>query len=280
MIGQQDYRFFYDPVLGQMSHGYYVHLDARSRYHYGVLFTESRLGSVIAIGKGDVPESHWFHMARTFPAACDWQTMTPRARREKQVDGIAFRGGTYEWEDFHYVPSWGGSLFEALMPTLVLDERRWAPASLGENGRIHVAVQRRWALERLGFRVWGMSSCATTGDDGYSEFGVKDLGLAGYDSGPVTPHASALALGVDADAAVANLLKLVELYDIYGDFGFYDAVDPRSGEVAHVHLTLDQAMTFIAVANHLTGGAIQTAFASDPIIQRALPVIAKENFFD
>jgi hypothetical protein len=280
LIEQQDYRFFYDSVLEQMSHGYYVHLDARSRYHYGVLFTESRLGSVIAVGKGDVPESHWFHMARTFPAACDWQTMAPRGRREKEIDGTVFRGGWYEWEEFRYVPSWGGSLFEALMPTLVLDEGRWAPASLGENARRHVAVQERFALRDLGYPVWGLSPCSTTDADGYFEFGVKALGLAGYGPGPVTPHASALALGVDPDAAAANLAKLAELYDVYGDFGFYDAVDARSGRVAYTYLTLDQAMTFIAVANHLTGGAIQNAFASDPIVQKALPVLAKESFFD
>jgi hypothetical protein len=171
-------------------------------------------------------------------------------------------------------------LFEALMPTLVLDEQRYAPRSLGENDRRHVAVHERFARKNLGYPVWGMSSCSTTDGDGYSEFGVKALGLAGYGPGPVTPHASALALYVDPDAAAANLMKLAELYDVYGDFGFYDAVDPRSGEVAHTYLTLDQAMTFIAVANHLTGGAIRNAFASDPIVQRALPVLAKEDFFE
>src|SRR5437899_503225 len=101
-----------------MSHGYYVHLASRSRYHYGTLYAESRLGSLIAIGKGDVPEEHWFAMARTFASSCRWQTQTPHGRIHKEVRGHAFSGGYYEWKGTKYVPSWGGSMFEALMPAL------------------------------------------------------------------------------------------------------------------------------------------------------------------
>src|SRR5262249_571175 len=72
-----------------------------------------------------------------------------------------------------YVPSWGGSMFEALMPTLVLDEPRWAAGSLGPNDVSHAAIQRRWAGEELGLPVWGMSPCATPSHDGYGEYGVR-----------------------------------------------------------------------------------------------------------
>src|SRR5262245_59003645 len=56
LIDAQDYRFFYDQSARRMSHGYYVHRQSRSLFHYGVLYAESRLGSLLAIGKGDVPE--------------------------------------------------------------------------------------------------------------------------------------------------------------------------------------------------------------------------------
>jgi hypothetical protein len=85
---------------------------------------------------------------------------------------------------------------------------------------------------------------------------------------------------VAPEAAMANLRALADRYDIYGEYGFYDAVDPRSGTVAHKYLALDQSMLFIAVANYLDGGIIQQRFASDPIMQRALPMIADEDFFD
>ena len=73
---------------------------------------------------------------------------------------------------------------------------------------------------------------------------------------------------------------LASRFPAYTDWGFYDAVDPRSGAVARAYLSLDQAMAFIAAANWLTDGRIQTHFAADAIVQRALSVIRAERFFD
>lgn len=276
-IERGDYRFFYDDDLRQMSHGYYVSSGKRSRYHYGVLYAESRLGSVIAIGKGDVPEEHWFSMVRTFPAACEWQRQEPRGRHLKEVHGHRIYGGWYEWNQVKYVPSWGGSMFEALMPRLLIDEQRYAPASLGRNGDAHAHVQQRYATEILGYPVWGLSPSSAV-PAGYVEFGTEILGSAGYKAGPVTPHATALALMATPVEAVANLRRLAATYDVYGEYGFYDAVDTKTGEVAHAYLMLDQAMSFIAMANYLKDGCVQKRFGADPIAQRALPVLGGEDF--
>ena len=166
------------------------------------------------------------------------------------------------------------------MPTLLVDERRLAPRSLGRNGELHVEIQRRFALEELGLPVWGMSPAASPTPNGYAEFGVRVLGVQGYPSTAVTPHAAALALGFEPEAATANLRRLAELYPIYGEYGFYDSVDPRSGEVGQVYLALDQTMLFLALVNHLDDGVIQERFAADPIAARALPIMAAEDFFD
>jgi hypothetical protein len=280
LIAQTDYSFFYNRERKLVSHGYYVNLHRRSPFDYGVLFTEARLGSLIAIGKGDIPRDVWFAMIRTFPSDCDGQTMTPMATTTKSIEGHEVAAGFYEWEGLRYVPSWGGSMFEALMPTLVLDELQYAPKSLGNNGRIHALVQQRYAGEQLGYAVWGMSPSATPDGNGYHEYGARVLGSFGYTGGSVTPHASALALAVTPESAVANLRALAARYDLYGDFGFYDAVDPRSGAVAHTYLALDQSMLLIAIANSLDHGAIPKRFASDPILQKVLPMIGAEDFFD
>jgi len=280
LIAGEDFGFFYNPAKRELSHGYYVNPGARSPYDYGVLYTEARIGSLIAIGKGDVPEQQWFAMVRTFPPDCTWQTLAPRASRVKTVRGHHLLGGYAEWKGVRYVPSWGGSMFEALMPTLVLDEQKYAPRSLGANDEAHAVVQRRYALEQLGYPVWGMSpSAAPTGGE-YGEYGVKVLGARGYGAGAVTPHASALALGVTPEAALSNLRALAERYDIYGEYGFYDAVDPLSGAVAHEYLALDQSMLFVALANYLGDRCISESFASDPIMQKVLPMIGEEDFFD
>ncbi len=280
LIQAMDYAWLYDPALGQMSHGYLVQRQERSVYHYGMLYAESRLGSLIAIGEGKAPPQHWYRMLRTLQPGCAWQSRQPVGRTSKEASGIRYVGGWYEWQGRRYVPSWGGSMFEALMPTLVLDEPRLAPESLGANDTANVAVQRDYATQVLGYPVWGMSPSTVPGKWDYAEYGVKVLGAIGYGIGAVTPHAAALALAVDAPAALADLQELARRYPVYGDWGFYDAVDPVSGVVAYTYLTLDQSMTFVALANHLTGHRIQRLFESDPIVRRALPVIATEHFFE
>ncbi|MCG6870647.1 MAG: DUF3131 domain-containing protein [Gammaproteobacteria bacterium] len=280
LIRQVDYGKLYDEVEQMMSHGYYVNIDYPSEYHYGMLYTESRVGSLIAIGKGDVPETHWFRMMRSLPKEFDWQRQTPVDWKTQRIDGIEVKVGHYRWKDMEYVPSWGGSMFEALMPTLVVNETRYAPRSLGENDRRHVDVQLRYATEVLDYPVWGLSPSSTVPNDGYGEFGVKVLGARGYGGGAVTPHATLLALEVSPDRAVANLKSLLNRFDIYGEFGLYDAVDPESGEVSYKYLVLDQAMSFIALANYLAENSIQDYFASDPIAVRGFAVLGDERFFD
>jgi hypothetical protein len=178
------------------------------------------------------------------------------------------------------VPSWGGSLFEALMPTLVVDEQHYASHSLGANNNVHTTIHRRYALEELTYPVWGMSPSSAVSGNSYAEYGVKVLGASGYPSGIVTPHASALALSTTSQMAIKNLRKLVELYDIYGEYGFYDAVDPVTGVVAAKYLALNQAMILVALANHLRDRRIQRYFAADPIAAKSLQMIGAERFFD
>jgi len=281
-IDHQDYGFFYDPHAKLMLHGFTVKPGGadRSRYHYGTLYTEARLGSIIAIAKGQAPDAMWFEMKRTLPPTIQWQKQKPIDRHEKEIRGHRFYGGLYEWRGHAYVPSWGGSMFEALMPTLALDEHAVAPRSLGRNDEVHAEVQRRYATEDLGFPVWGMSPSARPNAIDYGEFGVPALGLAGYKPGIVTPHASALALVVMPAEATANLRRLAERYDMYGEYGLYDAVDPTTGEVAHAYLSLDQAMSFVALVNHLRDGSIQKRFAADPAVAPALGLIGEEDFFE
>ena len=280
LIAATDFGFFYDRETQRISHGYYVKSGKRSPYDYGMLYTEARLGSLIAIGKGDVPAAQWFEMVRAFPPTCGGQQLPPQHARTKMINGYAVAAGYYEWQGLRYVPSWGGSMFEALMPALLLDEQRYAAKSLGANDVAHADIQQLYAAAHLDYPVWGLSPSATPTGDGYGEYGVQILGVRGYPAGAVTPHGSALALAVTPEAALANLRALAQRYPIYGEYGFYDAVDPVSGGVSYEYLTLDQSMLFIALANYLNDHCIQKYFAADPIAQRVLPMLAAEDFFD
>ena len=272
LVEAGDYAFFYDPVEQLMSHGYWTNLAVPAEYHYGLFYTEARLGSLIAIAKGDVPEEHWTRLRRG---------SAPFARTGAGGERGRGRGpAPQRWRGIAFVPSWGGSMFEALMPVLALDEPRLAPQTLGRNDEAHAMIQRRYALEELGYAVWGMSPSATPGSDAYAEYGAAPLGVSSYPAGVVAPYASALALAVTPAAAEANLRRLAALPGAYGDYGFYDAVDPQTGQVASRYLALDQSMLFLALANHLGGGSVRRHFADDPIGQRALPLVSDKRLLD
>jgi len=278
-LKQFNFEFFYDPVERQMFHGYYAHMNQYADYHYGAFYSESRAGSYIAIGLGQVPIEHWFHTFRTFPENFTWQFMDPINRKKKKVLDVEYYDGYYEWKKLKYVPSWGGSLFEALMPAMVLDEYGLAPESLGLNDRHHVEGHILYTLGELGYPVWGMSPSAVP-EGGYSEYGAKPMGSKGYKDGAVSPHASILALEVAPEIVVTNMRRLIEKYDIYGEYGFYDAVNPKTGQVALRYLALDQGMIFVALNNYLNDGAIRKRFNQDPLNEKAKAVLTAENLFD
>lgn len=280
LLGRSNLNFFYDPVAKQMYHGYYANLEVYSDYHYGTFYAEPRAVSYMAVARGDVPEEHWFTgPVRTFPENYGWQSQRPKERKEKTVLGHTFNGGYYEWKDLKYVPSWGGSSFEALMPGLILKEKELAPEGLGKNDAVHAEGQIRYATEDLKLPVWGMSPCSVPGGT-YSEYGARPFGIKGYKDGVVTPHASALALEYVPEAAVANLRKLAELYDIYGEYGFYDAVAVATGEISRKYYALDQGMILIAINNHLNCGAIRNRFHADPDMAEAEKLLSAEKFFE
>lgn len=289
LINRGKFSFFYDPVERQMYHGYYEHLQSYSDYHYGVFYTEPRAISYMAIARGEVPEEHWFQgLTRTFPEEYAWQTQTPVNRVKKKTLEHEYFGGWYEWKDLKYVPSWGGSSFEALMPTLIIDEKGLAPEGLGRNNHEHVKGQIQYALEELQMPVWGMSPSSKP-EGGYTEYGAKPMGAKGYKAGAVTPHAVVLGVEFEPEKVVANLRKLIELYDIYGEYGFYDAVtvipekdnpDSKEGLVARKYLALDQGMIFVALNNYLNDGAIRKRFHADPAMKSAEKILSAERLFD
>ena len=99
LIAATDFGVFYNDDARLISHGFYANTGARSLYDYGMLYTEARLGSLIAIGKGDVPEAEWFEMVRIFPPECGGQLLTPEATRTIRVGDHDVLTGYYA-QDF------------------------------------------------------------------------------------------------------------------------------------------------------------------------------------
>ncbi|MEH7237244.1 glucoamylase family protein [Bacillus sp. JJ1562] len=274
LVDEMDYSHLYDPKIGQMRGGYDVSLGKVTDHHYGMLYSETRLASYVAIGKGDVPAEHWWKLYRTFPKEFDWQNQIP-VGETKNYDGIDVFEGHYEYEGIKFVPSWGGSMFEALMPPLFLNERELGKQGLGLNNARHVQGQVAFA-KKEGFEVWGFSPAAIV--NRYNEFGVSSLGTEGYDDqATVTPHASILGLEYAPEAVEANIAMLKEL-GTFGEYGFYDTINLNTNEIAKSFLALDQGMIMISISNFLNDGLIRKYFHADPI-GKSPEYLLKEEVF-
>ena len=274
LVEAMDYSTLYDPEVGQFRGGYSVDKGEYTEHHYGMFYTEPRLGSYIAIGKGDVPAEHWWRTYRTLPPEWDWQAQIP-AGEMRSYHGVELFQGHYNYKGVKFIPSWGGSMFEGLMPGLVLKEKELGKNALGLNNQRHVDLQIAFAEEK-GYPAWGFSPAATP--DGYSEFAATPLGTSGYkDDGTVTAHASFLALEYAPQEAAKNI-KALKALDTYSKYGFYDSVNVKTGEIAEAYLALDQGMIMVSIANYLLDGVIRDHFHSDEIGRNPEYLLEEEDF--
>jgi hypothetical protein len=280
-----------DPPTGQQYGGYYVGTGPAG-YHNGALYSDPRISMYIGMGRHQMPGDVWWRTWRVLPPKrCStdpdfsWQGQwPPQGHWQNYTDpqsGKVFpvwEGHyTYPGTNLKYIPTFGGGMFEGLMANEVVPETTWGPRSFGLADVRTALVQIKYATQKLGYPVWGMSPSSTPDDTGnYATYGVEGLKYPAGDrlalcttcaaESTVTPHASFLALQVLPQRAYANIMKLRALYpDVYtSDGGFYDAVDPTTGSVGHRRLVLDQSMIMAALDNALNHGAIQKYFARDP----------------
>jgi hypothetical protein len=317
ILAPMDFGFYYDPAVGLLRGGYWpepppgsCHVNGYTCHHYGALNTETRIASYIGIARGQIPATHYFKLGRIFPDPCIWheQAMPPCGVQKNYLDVDVFEG-CYTYMGLHLVPSWGGSMFEALMVPLFVPEEQWGPQSWGINHPLYVQAHILHGMVEAQYGYWGFSP-ANNPSGGYAEYGVEALGMLadGYAShndnawvdagctaalrrnaqlvsapsasrhGVVTPHAVFLALDFAPEASLVNLAKLGQDFDIYGPWGFWDAVNVATGEVARFVLALDQGMIMMALGNALNDNHIQGYFANGLIEAVLRPLLAMEEF--
>ena len=249
MALDMDFAFLLDPERKQLSIGYSLVDNSLDPSCYDLLASEARLASLFAVAKGDVVTRHWFHLGRA---------ATPVGSGAALI-------------------SWSGSMFEYLMPSLVM--RAPVGSLLEQTSRLAVERQRSYGRS-LGI-PWGVSESAYNARDieftyQYSNFGVPGLGLKRglSENVVIAPYATGLASMVDPHAARLNFQRLAEM-GAGGRYGFYEAIDfTRSrlpdGEafaVVRCFMAHHQGMTIVAIANALHGGQMRAWFHREPIIQ-------------
>lgn len=280
MLDQFSFAELLDNENNQLVVGLEVPERSFGLYHYGMLVSEARATSFYAIGKGDISEEHWWSLYRTLPSKWAWQTQKPLGHSVEK-EALTYFQGYYKKGTKKFVPSWGGSLFEVLMPTLLMDEKTLAREGLGANDRISTILARDYALKEKKYPVWGISPAAISSGRSwdYQEFGVKSIAAKGYpDRGVVTPHVSFLALEFLPKSAIKNIRRLLE-YPIYGEYGYYDSLSLKTERVNPQYLALDQGMILAAICNYLTKGSLKNYFHSDPIAKKAEHLLKEERFF-
>ncbi len=241
-----DFAMLYDKATRLLHIGYDVSAGRMDANHYDLLATEARLASFFAIAKGDIPVEHWSHLGR------------PITRKGQEATLL----------------SWNGSMFEYLMPGLLMDSE--PHTLLGHSCRTAIDWQQAWG-ERRGL-PWGVSESGYSAQDPeqryrYRAFGVPELGIRRglEDDIVVAPYASIMALPFRPAAAVANLRALEQL-GLLGRYGFHEAVDftpervpvgarmvPVQSYMAHHH-----GMSLAALGNQLADRFLIRWFLSDP----------------
>ncbi len=262
-----EWSFLYDRKRGVFSIGYRLadsdgpgRLDAS---YYDLLASEARLASFIAIARDEVPQEHWFRLSRALVAVEGCTTLV----------------------------SWSGSMFEYLMPLLLL---RSVPETLLDNV-CSAAVRAQILYGQRQHVPWGISESAYDvvdphGTYQYKAFGVPGLGLKRglLEDLVVAPYATALAALVDPSAAAANFRRLAG-EGAAGPFGFLEALDytrrktttldgetvpdPQRLSLVRACFTHHQGMSLVALTNAVLGGPMVRRFHSDPRVRATEPLL-------
>ncbi len=248
-LSRMEYDFLFDRASHLLAIGYNVDGRRRDMSYYDLLASEARLCSFVAIAQGQLPQESWFALGRLLT----------------NVGGEPI------------LVSWSGSMFEYLMPLLVMPtyERTLLDATC------KAAVARQIEYGRKRGVPWGISESGYNTIDAhlnyqYRAFGVPGLGLKRglADDLVIAPYASALALMVAPEEACLNLQRLAA-EGCEGKFGFYEAIDytpsrlqrRQSSAVVRSFMAHHVGMSFLSLAHLLLDRPMQKRFESDPLFQ-------------
>ena len=250
-LAAMDFAFLFDPVRDLFSIGCNISERRCDASFYDLLASEARLCSYVAIALGQVPQDHWFSMSRLL---------------------VASRGEPI-------LVSWSGSMFEYLMPLLVMPNY--------ENTLLYhtcqVAVQQQIEYGKLRGVPWGISESGYNRTDvhlnyQYRAFGVPGLGLKRglADDLVITPYASAMALVVAPRKACENLQRLA-VEGREGRYGFYEAVDytlsrlppDETSAMIRSFMAHHQGMSLLALVSLLRDQPMQRRFMACPLLKAA-----------
>ncbi len=250
-MAAMDFTFLYDHARDLFITGFNVSEVRNDSGYYDLLASEARLCSYVAIALGQVPQDHWFSMSRLLVAAHSEPVLV----------------------------SWSGSMFEYLMPLLVMPT--YDNTLLDHSCRTSVKQQIEYGKARD--VPWGISESAYNRTDlrmnyQYRAFGVPGLGLKRglAEDLVIAPYATVMALMIAPRRACENLLRLAA-DGREGDYGFYEAVDYTPSRVppdetsatVRSYMAHHQGMSLLALLDVLHDHPMQKRFMACPRLKAA-----------
>jgi len=249
IVEEMNFRFLLDEQRKVFSIGYSVDTEKSDNSFYDLLASESRLTSFIAIAKDEVPQEHWFRLGRS---------LTP-------VDSS------------RALISWTGTIFEYLMPILVM--RDYDETLLSQTYKAIVSRQIEYGAENK--VPWGISESAYNARDlqlnyQYQAFGIPGLGLKRGLSEDlvIAPYATALAVLVSPKSAMNNFRDLAN-DGALARFGFYESIDytperlppEQASSIIRAFMAHHQGMILVALNNLVHANIMQKRFHAEPLVQ-------------
>ncbi len=248
-VACMDFRFLFDDRRQVFHIGYNAATERLDESYYDLLASEARIASLVAISKGDVPQSHWLHLGRPMTKI-----------NGKQV-----------------LLSWSGTMFEYLMPVLLT--KIYEGTFLYDSCFAALEAQIAYGHEK--HIPWGVSESGYFAFDAslnyqYRAFGVPDLGYKRDlpDNLVIAPYASLLGLSLQPQAVLNNLARLKTL-KMVGRFGLYEALDytptrmpvDQKHAIVQSYMAHHQGMILVAACNALLRDVMAQRFHADERIQ-------------
>ena len=250
-LADTDFTFLFDKGQDLFAIGYNAGEHRLDGSFYDLLASEARLASFVAIAQGQLGQEHWFALSRMLTSTGGAPTLL----------------------------SWSGSMFEYLMPLLVMPT--YENTLLDQTYRAVVRRQIKYGRQRG--VPWGISESGYNTIDAhmnyqYRAFGVPGLGLKRglAEDLVIAPYASVLALMVAPEAACRNLERLAAEGQ-EGAYGMYEAIDytptrlPRGTTSASIRqfMAHHEGMSLLALAYLLLDRPMQRRFDADPMLRAA-----------
>lgn len=285
LLEQMQFQIFYDPAKDVLYNGYDVGKGPTAST-YDLAYGGTRIADYMAIASGKVPGRLWWGLRRV-PSQTTRQRQNPVGQTVTYTDPQDHQSytvfeGHYTYQGIRFVPTFAGSMFQALAPDMVFPEQELAPRSLGANDRNTALAQEAYGLAGLGLPVWGWAPASTPQRlAGYAQYGAPDLAAkaGSVPDSAVAPYAAFMALPLIPQEAYADIATMVQHWPgIFTSYGFLDSVEPSTGTLAGRYMAVSQAMILMALDNALNDYRLQRYTAQSPFLSRLAPYFPLEDF--